>query len=114
MLGLTAILRSSIGEDSQQRDAFFLEERKNLVIKHIRSGNRCFFGIKLSDTVLGIGINEGLLVDMSHTFNITYVVGVLCPQVAGVVCLNFSMSLFKATGFFQGNQLIFSQNNAVL
>ena len=55
---------------------------QNLVVEQIRGRYRCFGGIQFGKTYLGIGINKGLLVNTSDTFDIANIIGVLTTQIS--------------------------------
>jgi hypothetical protein len=55
---------------SEQLDLMLLEERHHAVIEQIRRRDRRFAIIELAEGHLGVGVDEGLLVDAAHTLEI--------------------------------------------
>lgn len=69
-LSCTAVLSSTVGENSKKSHALFIEPRNYLVIEHICSRERRLLGIELRHCDLAVGINECLLIDSANSFDI--------------------------------------------
>ena len=54
-----------------------LEKRNNPIVKHIGSNKRILSVIQLGKSDFGVSINDGLLINVSHTFDISYIISVL-------------------------------------
>ena len=55
-------------------------ERQHLVIQQIGRGDRRLDVVQLGEADLGIGVDEGLLIDAAHPLQRADVEGVLAPQ----------------------------------
>ena len=94
MLGLTAILGSSIGQYPQHGQLVLLVKRQNTFIEKVCSGNWRLAGIELGMCHLAVGINVGLLINPPNTFECAHVEGILRPQITRVFSLNLTVRLF--------------------
>src|SRR5262249_29470077 len=63
---------------------------------------------------LGVGVDEGLLVDASNPLHVADVEGVLSSAIARALALEFAMRLLLALGLLQRRQLAFAEHQAVL
>lgn len=66
--------------------------------------------IEFDDGQLAVGVDEGLLVDASHAFDITHIVGVLCTQIARMLGFDLTVGLFLLSRSLQGAELIFGED----
>ena len=67
---VSAIFSSSVREHTHKFQIVLFEKRNNPIIKHI-GGNKCVLAIiQLCEPNLGIGIDDGLPVDMTYAFDI--------------------------------------------
>ena len=73
MLDFTTILCTSVREYTKHWQLMLFEVRKNSIVQYVRSCNRGFGGVELSECYFAVRINERLLVDTSNTFEITHV-----------------------------------------
>lgn len=71
-------------------------------------------GIQFDEGDTAVGVNEGLLVNTAHPFDIPHIVGILGAQVTGVLGFNFAMCLPFFFFALQGHQLGFGQDDAIL
>src|ERR1700759_1603732 len=90
---LTLILCTPVGQYPKEWHLVFFKERQNPVIEDVRRRNSMLSFIELGEGHPGIGIDEGLLVDPAHTFDIANIVGVLRSQVSGMFRFYFSKGL---------------------
>ena len=77
MLWLTLELSASIGQYTQQRDAVLFEEGQYPIVQDISRSNGMFAGIEFGKSHPALGVNEGLLVDPTHSLDVANVVSVL-------------------------------------
>lgn len=63
---------------------------------------------------MGVCVNEGLLIDLSHTFYVAYIVSILRSKVPWVICFYLSMGNFFIFGFLQCNNLRLGQDQTFL
>ena len=66
-LRIAAVLAAAIGQYAQQLDVIALEQRDHTVVEEISCRNRRLAIVELGASDLGIGIDEGLLVDAMFT-----------------------------------------------
>lgn len=59
-----------------------LIERQHSIVKDISSNERIFTIVELGEADLGISIDKCLLIDVSNTLDMTYIVGILSPEIA--------------------------------
>jgi hypothetical protein len=62
-LRVAAVFAAAIGQHPAERDGVFLIERQHPVIQQIGGGDRRLDVVELGETDLGVGIDEGLLVN---------------------------------------------------
>jgi len=68
--GIAAELAAAVSQHAQELDLVLLEERQHTVIEQIGRRDRRFAVVELSKADLGVGVDEGLLVDASNTLQI--------------------------------------------
>ena len=73
-----------------------------------------FTVVELDHDGLAIAVNEGLLVNATNPFDIANIVGVLASQIAWVLGFDFSVGLLFLSGFLQGTQLVFREDESIL
>ena len=82
-----------------------LEERQHAIVQNLGRGDRRLAIVELGEGDLGVGVDEGLLVDTAHTLHVADVEGVLGAAIARVLALEFAMGLLLGLGFFQRDDL---------
>ena len=87
-----------------------LVERDHPVIEEIGGGQRRLAVLKLGEADLGVGVDEGLLVDASDALERADVEDVLTPAIAGAFGDEFAVRLLVGLGPFEGRDLGFGQN----
>ena len=92
-LRLASILGASISQDAYHAHTLFGEERQHPVVEHVCCGDRRFGGVELGCCPLGVGIDEGLLVNSTHALERTDVEDILATEIAWMCGLD----LAKAT-----------------
>ena len=65
-VGTAAVLRASIGQDAAEQDFVRITEGHHLVIEEIGGRQRRLAVVELGKGYLGVGINEGLLVNPAY------------------------------------------------
>ncbi|MPN22673.1 hypothetical protein SDC9_170056 [bioreactor metagenome] len=90
MFSCTTVFGSPIGKYSHKRDTVLVVHRDYPVIEHIGSHQSNFSVIKFNGSHLSIGINKCLLINTTHTFDITHIIGILSSKITGMIGLNFS------------------------
>ena len=69
-LRVAAVFAAAIGQHPAQRDAVFLVERQHPVVQQIGRGDGVLTVVELGEADLGVGIDEGLLVDAADPFSV--------------------------------------------
>src|SRR5262249_17189083 len=73
--GIATELAAAVGQHAQQLDIVLLEERQHTVIEQIGRRDRRLAVVELGKADLGVGVDEGLLVDASNTLQVADVEG---------------------------------------
>lgn len=68
-----AVLGAAVGQNAQKLQITLLIEGQYPVIEHVGGHQRVLPVIHFSMCHLGVGVNESLLVDLAHTFDVAYV-----------------------------------------
>ncbi len=89
--GIAAEFAAAVGQNAQQFDLVLFEERHHSVIEQIRCGDRRLAIIELGEGHLGVGVDEGLLVDAAYAFEGPNVEGVLGTPIARMPGFNGSL-----------------------
>lgn len=114
MLAVAAVLAAPVGQYPEQWNTVFFVPRQHPVIEHVSGSDGVFTVVELDHDCLAIAVNEGLLVNAANAFDVAHVIGVLTSQVARVLGFDFSVSLLFLSGFFQGTQLVFREDEPIL
>lgn len=94
VLPCATVLSPPVCEDAQQWGIILLIDRQYPVVEHI-GGNQGYLAvIELSGGHLGVRVYKGLLIDLSHTFDVAYVVSILRSKVPWVMFLSLHGQLF--------------------
>ena len=74
---VSAVFGSPVREHPHQFQVMLLEERNHPVIEHVRRHERVLPVVKFGESDFGIGVDDRLLVNVPHAFDIPYIIGVL-------------------------------------
>ena len=77
VLRFAAIFGTTVGQDADDSHALHGKERQHPIIEQISRCDRRFGGIQLSSGPLGIGIDEGLLINPAHALDSADIKGIL-------------------------------------
>jgi hypothetical protein len=91
-----------------------LEQRDHPIIEQISRRDRRLAIVELGTGDLGVGIDEGLLVDASHALHVADVEAILGAAIARMFALKLAMGLLLGLGLFQRNDLRLGQYQAFL
>src|ERR1700750_1941548 len=91
-----------------------VEERDHPVVEQIGSGDRSLAIVELGAGNLGVGIDEGLLVDAPNSLQIADIERILGVAIARMLALELAMRLLLSLGFFQRDDLRLGQYQAFL
>src|SRR4029434_9855287 len=92
-------LSTAVGQHPRQPDTVLVIERHHPVVEDLGRGDRRLTIIELGEGDLGIGVDEGLLVDPSHPLQCADIEGVLCSAVAWALALELAMASLSAVAF---------------
>src|SRR5689334_11026237 len=84
------------------------------IIQQLGSGDRSLAVIELSKRHLGIGVDEGLLIDPADTLQSSDIESVLRTAIAWTFTIKVAVRLLLSLGTFQGLDLCFGQQQALL
>src|SRR5262245_66461241 len=96
--GIAAELAATVSQHAQEPDIVLLEERQHTVIEQIGRRDGRLAVVELGKAHLGVGVDEGLLVDASNTLQITDIEGILGADVTGMLALKLAVRLLLGLG----------------
>ena len=76
-LRIAAIFAAAIGQHAHELDLVAVEEREHAIVQKIGRRDRRLAIIELGEGDLGVGVDEGLLVDPPDPFQVADIEGVL-------------------------------------
>ena len=113
-LRVAAVFAAAIGQHPAERDAVLVVERQHPVIQQIGRGDRRLDVVKLGEADLGVGVDEGLLVDAAHPLQRADVEGVLGAAVTGTVAIELAVRFLVRLRLLQRGQLALGEDQAIL
>ena len=114
MLGIAAIFRATIGQHAAELHLVGVVEGHDAIVDEIGGGDRRLAVIELGEGNLGVGVDEGLLVDASDALHVADVEGVLGAAIAWAFAFELAMRFLFALGLLQRGELAFRQHQAFL
>src|ERR1700704_1303482 len=84
------------------------------IVEEISRRNRRLAIVELGAGNLGVGVDEGLLVDAPNSLQIADIERILGPAIARMLALKFAMGLLLSLGLFQRDDLRLGQHQAFL
>src|SRR6266536_3546094 len=112
--GIAAELAAAVGEHAQQLGIALLEEWQYPVVQQVGRGDRRLAVIQLAESDLGIGVDEGLLVDPPDALEIADVERVLRATVAGMLALELTVGLLLDLRALQRHNLRLGEHQPLL
>jgi hypothetical protein len=94
----SAIFGPPVGQHALQGNVVLLVERDHPVVEEFGGGQRRLSVVKLGEADLGVGVDEGLLVDASDAFQGPDTEGVLGAAVAGAFGDELAVGLLVGLG----------------
>src|SRR5512132_1548558 len=113
-LGVAAVFAAAVGQHPAERDAVLLIERQHPVIEQIGGGDRGLDVVELGEADLGVGVDEGLLVDATHPLQRPDIEGVLGTAVTGTGAVELAMGFLVGLRLLQSGELALGQDQAIL
>jgi hypothetical protein len=113
-LGCAAVLGAEVGQHPVERHAVLVEERDHTVIEQIGRHQRGRAIIEFGEGQLGVGVEEGPLVEAPHALECPHIEGVLRAAVAWALALELAVRLLVARGLFQRRELRLAQHQTLL
>ena len=107
-----AVFGPAVGEHALQGDVVLFVERDHPVVEQV-GGERRLSVVDLGEADLGVGVDEGLLVDASDALERPDVEGVLGAAVSRAFGDEFAVGLLVGLGLLEGGDLRFGQDQAV-
>lgn len=114
VLPLAAVFRAPVSQNPQQGNIMFLEKGNHSIVEQIRSYQSILAVVKFGKTHLGIGVDKGLLVNATNTFERANIEGVLRAQVSGMLGFDLTVSFLVLFGSFQSDDLPLGEDQAIL
>jgi hypothetical protein len=93
--GIAAELAAAVSQHAQELDIVLLEERQHTVIEQIGRRDRRLAVVELGKADLGVGVDEGLLVDASNALKIADIERVLGAAVTWMLALELAVRLLS-------------------
>lgn len=87
------VLGSSVGQCPEKTDLFLIKKWKDFVVQKITSRDSCFVWVKLCKADIRKGVDTGLLIYLTHPFDVTNVISVLPEQKPRVEGFDLTVSL---------------------
>ncbi len=97
-----------------QRNILLFKEGENAIVQHVGRHQRVLAVVQFGKGDLGVGIDEGLLINSPDALDRADIVRILSSQVAGVRRFDFAVRFLFLFGLFQGTHLRFRQDMAWL
>ena len=98
-LRVATIFAAAVGQDAQQLNVMAIEEGNHSIIQEIGRRDRCLAIVELGASNLGVSIDEGLLIDASHSLQIADIKSILRAAITGMLALELAMGLLLGLGF---------------
>src|SRR6266498_1310501 len=89
--GIAAILAAAVGQHAQQLNLMAVEEWQDPVVQKIGRRDWRLAIIELGEGHLGVGVDEGLLVDPPHALQIADIERILAAAVARMLALELAV-----------------------
>src|SRR6516165_6798803 len=112
--GVAAELAAAVSQHAQELDIVLLEEWQHAVIEQIGRRDGRLAVIELGKAYLGIGVDEGLLVDASNALQVADIERILGAAVTWMLALELAVRLLLGLGLFQRDDLRLGQHQALL
>src|SRR5438034_1086590 len=93
--GIAAILAAAVGQHAQQLNLMAVEEWQDPVVQKIGRRDWRLAIIELGEGHLGVGVDEGLLVDPPHALQIADIERILAAAVARMLALELAVELLE-------------------
>src|SRR6201993_2166226 len=89
-----------------------IEERNHSIIQEVGRRDRRLAIIELGASDLGVSIDEGLLINASHSLQVADIECILRAAIARMLALELAMGLLFRLGFLQRGELGLGQHQA--
>src|SRR4029453_7793221 len=97
--GIAAKLAAAVGQHAQELDIVLLEERQHTVIEEIGCRDGRLAVVELGKAYLGVGVDEGLLVDAANALQIADIERILGAAITGCSLSNSPCASFSVLAF---------------
>src|SRR5262245_30135151 len=109
-----AELAAAVGEHADERNGVRVEERHDAIVEQVSRRQRGLGQVQLAKADLGVGVDEGLLVDAPYSLEGATVERVLRPAVARVLALELAARLLLLQREFERLSLLLGEDAAGL
>jgi len=109
-----AKLGAAIGQHARQTDGVLVIKRHHPVVEDLGRGDRCLAIIELGKGDLGIGVDDGLLIDPADTLQSADIEGILGTAITRTFALEFAVRFFVGFGLLEGGDLGLGQQDPIL
>ena len=99
--GVAAELAAAVSQHAQKLDIVFLEEWQHTIIEQIGRRDGRLAVVQVGKAYLGIGVDEGLLVDASNALQIADIERILGAAITWMLALELAMGFLLGLGLFQ-------------
>ncbi len=113
-LAVAAILGSPVREHPHHPEVVPIKEGYDAVVEHVCSHKGFLPVVQLGKSDFGIGVYDGLLVDVSHALDMSHIICVLGHKEAGVERLDLAVCLFLGLCLLQSRHLRFVKDYPLL
>ncbi len=93
-------LGAAVGQHPRQPDAVLVIKRHHPVIEDLGRGDRCLAIIQLGEGDLGVGVDEGLLIDPPDALQRADIEGVLRAAIARAFALELAVRFLVRLSLF--------------
>ena len=103
--GVAAALAAAVSQHAQKLDIVFLEEWQHTIIEQISRRDGRLAVVELGKAYLGIGVDEGLLVDASNALQIADIERILGAAITWMLALELAVRLPSRSWPFPARRL---------
>jgi hypothetical protein len=96
--GIAAVLAAAVGQHAQELDIVAVEERDHPIIEQIGRRDRRLAIVQLGASHLGVGVDEGLLIDAPNALQVADIERILGAAIARMLALELAVGFLLGLG----------------